>query len=128
MQVLVVINYLKWQYTEGIAEFIRIWGNLLWFFYHFFSVPDLTRTFFQPFKRLQEGYGRGLDIQRYMETFILNFVMRIVGMIVRTVFLAMALLAELLVLVGGTILFIFFVGSPIVIPVGFFTGLTFLFL
>jgi hypothetical protein len=123
MPVLLFFEYIHWLYSDGIKEYIRVWGNLEWFFYHFFSVPALLATFFQPFKRLQEGYGKGLDVGRWTETFIMNTVMRFVGMVVRSVFLGIAFVAEVAVGIAGAVLFILFVGAPVLIPLGLAMGI-----
>jgi len=50
---------------------------------------------------MQEGYGRGFDLGKYFEVFVVNLIMRIVGAAIRSVFLVAGVLAELVTFVLG---------------------------
>lgn len=80
--------YLQWHYSQGLLDLIGIVRNFLWFFYEFFSIPILLKTLFSPFHRLGEKYTHSLNIEKWFETFVVNLLMRIVGMVLR-VFLIM---------------------------------------
>ena len=84
-------KYSLWHYSTAIVDMFRIDGNIFWFLWHFFSVPDTLRTFFSPWERMGERYKKTLDIESLASTFIVNTLMRIVGIIMRTILLFFAL-------------------------------------
>ena len=101
--------YLRWHYSTAFLDIFRIDGDIFWFLWHFFSVPDTFRTFFSPWQRMSEQYQKGLDIEEFASTFITNILMRIVGVIMRTILLLFALIG--------------FFATFIVLFVGFFVWL-----
>lgn len=123
---LVFFEYIAWHYSEGMREFLTAWQNMLWFVYRFFSVSTLVRTFFQPFHRLQESYGRGFDPQRLFETAIVNSITRLVGAFVRTVMIFIAGILSLFVFIVGVVFFVLFLATPIVVPLSMIAGLALL--
>ena len=120
---LIFFEYFAWHYSSGINEFLKAWKNVHWFWYHFFSVPILINTLFQPYRRIQEKYKRGFDPERFFETLIVNLIMRVSGFIVRTVFLLTALIIQILVIFIGILLFILYLGTPIFSLLGVGAGL-----
>ena len=83
-------QYLLWHYTRALREMFSVFGNFMWFLYNYFSIPLLVKTFFSPFERLGEEYKKGLNIEAMLGTFVINTIMRIVGVVMRA-----------LVIVGG---------------------------
>ena len=124
MVAVVLWDSLRWVYARGIVEYLRAWGNLHWFLYHFFSVPVLLQSFFAPFHRLREKKLRGFDLEDWASVIAVNTLMRFVGMIVRGVFLALAVASQLALLVLGAVFFILFatcfVSAPILVIMGIF--------
>src|SRR3989344_1970853 len=102
--------------------------NISAFVYQFFSVDMLLKTFFQPFKRMQEDYTRGFDPSGYAETFIVNAMMRVVGMVIRAVFIAGAACMQIVIGMVGFVFFIAFVGLPFAVPFCVIGGLLLLLL
>lgn len=93
--------YFKWHYTSAFRSILFIWMDLLWFVYNFFSVPMILRTFFSPWKRLGEEPRSGFHPQEFFEALVVNTMMRIVGVIIRTFFLTFAIMALVVTLLGG---------------------------
>ena len=91
-----------------------IWIDLLWFVYHFFSVPTVVRTFLTPWKRLGEETRSGFHPQEFFEALVTNTMMRIVGVIIRTFFLLFAALALVVTLLGGVATLILWPFLPLV--------------
>lgn len=127
MPVLVFFEYITWQYGEGIREFIFAWQNIHWFLWRVFSVPLLVRTFFMPFRRTSESYGRGFDPGAMAETFLVNVVTRFVGMVVRGILLVVALLFQAIMFVTGSILFLWFLLTPAAVPLSILGGILIIF-
>lgn len=65
------------------------------------SITFLLRTYFSPWKSIIDEYPSNLmDYMAIAETFTLNCTTRIVGMIFRTVALAIALTVQIVLLIG----------------------------
>lgn len=128
MVLVVFFEFFEWIYGEGAEEFLKAWKNVHWFFYHFFSVPLMLRSLFQPLKRLKEKYGRGFDPEKFFENLVINTVMRITGFLVRIVFLIIGGAAQLIVFVLCAVFFILFLTAPIFIPAAIAVGLSMLFI
>ena len=101
--------YIFWHYSSALLDFFRIAGNMYWFLWHFFSVPETLRTFFEPWERIREKYYKGLDIEAMASAFVANTLMRILGVIMRTFLLFFA--------------FISFIVLSVVVVVSFFIWL-----
>lgn len=123
---IVLFEFLGWIYGEGVREFVGAWANLHWFFYHFFSVPELLRTIFQPLKRRREIYQKGFDPEKFFEAVVVNTVMRIAGFFVRAALILLALVIEIAVFVLAAAVLVIFLGLPLFAPLGILTGLFFI--
>lgn len=121
------VLYIHWLYSEGIREFFHAWMNYHWFLYHFFSMPVLARTFFAPWRRMQEKPGRGFDPEAFFQRLVINTILRVIGMVIRAGFLIAAAISHILLFFFGGFLFLYFATSPISIPITFFTGFLLLF-
>lgn len=88
---LIFIGYLKWHYGKALLTTITLWKNFSVFIFNFFSIKSLATNFFTPWKRLAESYPKGFHIQESLEIFLVNTMMRIVGMILRTLMLTIGL-------------------------------------
>lgn len=124
MQILTIArDYLVWHYSVALVDITRIWWNYVWFVNHFFSVPDVIRSWIAPFKRLQE---EKVSIMKSPEVFFanlfVNLMMRIVGTVIRTALLAMALLSFLFVIGAGVFIFCTWIVLPVLVGHFFITG------
>ena len=113
---LVLIEYARWHYGDGVSEYLLLWRNFHWFFYLFFSVPVLFATLFQPFHRMREPYKRGFDPEAFFESAFGNFIIRIVGFVTRSSLLLIALVFHAFLFFCGAIIFFGFLSAPILIP------------
>ncbi len=82
MHIRLIPHYIFWHYTRGITDMLQVMKRLLRSVAKLFSLRLMFRTFFDPFERLGEHY-RGGGISGFFETFIVNTLMRMVGMLVR---------------------------------------------
>lgn len=117
------LSYLVWHYTLAIRDFAIIIGNLLWFLYHYFSIPILLKTLFSPWRRLAESYSHNiLRPNDFFSTLIVNSLMRVFGFLVRTVMILTGILMWLSSLVLGILAMAFWILLPIIIPALIFFG------
>jgi hypothetical protein len=120
-------DYIRWHYGRALQSIFEINANFMWFLWHFFSVGLMLSTFFAPWQRIQEEHVHGLDIGNYFSTTIINSVMRLVGIVIRSVFISIGCLAIVLTSVAGILFFVVWLALPLVIIVSFILGFIFLF-
>src|SRR3990167_1057381 len=80
-------DYVLWHYGEGIKNITALGLNFLRFENHFFSQKLLLKTLFSPYRRMQERYKKGFDVEAFLESAIINFITRLVGFLLRSVIL-----------------------------------------
>jgi len=107
--------YFSWHYSRALAGMFVVWSNFLWFIYNFFSIPLLIKTWISPWKRMQERYRGGLDLNNLFETVIVNVLMRIVGFFMRTIVIGMGLIFLLALIAFGAVFFILWLFFPMLI-------------
>lgn len=124
MKVLMLIPYyLSWHYTRGLRNFWGICTNFLWFATNFFSFSVLLRTLFSPYKKLTEKYRGGLDIEKFMESVIVNTMMRIVGFVLRVFVLISGFFAVALLIVIEAAVLVLWLFIPFIIIFFFMIGI-----
>lgn len=120
MQIYLLIpEYFLWHYTAALRLHINIVSNLLWFAYHFFSVPVLVRTLFAPWRRSHISYHLEFHPKVIAETIVLNSIMRILGFVFRFFVLVFGLTVCVLIALAGVVSFIVWFFLPIIIFLSF---------
>lgn len=108
-------HYTIWHYTKGIYEVFIVWKNIIWFTNQFFSIKLLLKTFFKPWKRLHEKHYRSEGVGEFFTNIMINTLMRIVGMVMRSIVIVLGLACMLLAIFSGLFLFgIWFLLPPII--------------
>src|SRR3989338_9094620 len=113
-----------WHYSREISEMIGLFRNLVWFFYHFFSIGILSRTLISPVWRLEEKYrSDGFNPQALFESLVVNLISRIVGVLLRSALIISGLLSEIFLAALFIISFAAWLAFPALIPILFIGGL-----
>jgi len=120
-------HYLLWHYTKAFSEILHVWKNLFWFTFHFFSLPQLLRSYFKPWKRITEARGRAFNFEDLAGFVIVNLISRILGMIIRTSIIISGTLALILLTVGIVVTYIFWFLTPVLLVLGMYYGLVLMF-
>ena len=124
---LLIIQYLRWHYAESLRDLLHIWGNLLWFGYHFFSFRLLLRTLIAPYHLVRETSGRrSVELSVIAENIVYNIAMRIIGFVARIFLLVAGTLFEAIVITAGTVAFITWFALPAVVIGLLIAGVTLL--
>ena len=110
-------EYVAWHYGRALGEIFQISRNLLRHGYDFFSIPLLLKTWISPWYRMKERYGVWTDLEATGEALLGNFVLRIVGFLLRTLVLLFGAIYEILVLFGAVVVCVAWILFPIVIIV-----------
>lgn len=87
-------HYLSWHYSRALKEFFHVAKNLLWFIINFFSLPQLIRSLFAPFRRITEERGNRFSLEDLAGYIIIGIISRVIGFILRLT----------IILTGATIL------------------------
>lgn len=116
--------YFWWHYTTGIKDFWGVASNLIVFVYNFFSINVLAGSLFSPWRRLGEQYTGGFDLAELLSVWTINFLMRIVGAIFRSILIIIGLLFLVLSLVISVASFVVWLLWPFLILGLIVVGLT----
>lgn len=115
--------YLAWHYSEALNDMRKIWKNFFVFLFNFFSIFLLIRTLFSPWHRMQESYGR---IEDFFGNLIVNTLMRLVGAVIRLIFIIMGVVSVLLCAVLGLAVLAFWLVLPFLLIYTFLQGINLL--
>ena len=115
--------YLAWHYSEALNDMRRIWKNFFVFLFNFFSISLLIRTLFSPWHRMQENYTK---IEDFFGNLIVNTLMRIVGAVIRLIFIIMGVISLVLCAVLGLVALAFWLVLPFLLIYTFLQGINLL--
>ena len=118
----IFLQVLIWQFFDAPKAILKAWQNFLLFNLNYFSVPTLLKTFFSHWRRYRYPYGKAFEIWRNIETFIFNIMSRIIGAILRTIFIITGLLLEILIILIGIIIFLGWLVLPFLLVLGLTFG------
>jgi len=118
-----LLSYISWHYGRGLRSVFAVAGNFLIFALHLFSVRELARSLFSPWKQIAYA-RRGLPLtNEALWALWTNIISRVLGGIVRSVLLFLGLLFVLWVGAAMTVFVLFWFVAPILPPLLFVSGL-----
>lgn len=123
----ILILYLQWHFLDVPKNILIGWKNCLRFNLNYWSIALLLKTFFSHWRRYQYSYGRGFDFGRYFEVFSFNMISRVLGAIMRSVFIILGLLTEILIILAGIIALLLWLILPALLIFGLIYGFKILF-
>jgi hypothetical protein len=123
---LTFFGYLKWHYGKALMAVFSFWKNILIFLFNFFSIKNLLGNFFTPWKRLADSYPKRFDIKVYFFTFLVNTIMRIVGMILRFIIIIIGLACCAAFTIFLPFALVIWLALPLIIAALIISGLYFL--
>ena len=100
----IFLQALIWQFFDVPKEILKGWRNFLLFNLNYFSVPILLRTFISPWHRYSYSYGKIFEVWKNIQVFVFNVMSRVIGAILRSVFIIIGILAEILIILIGIII------------------------
>jgi hypothetical protein len=115
---IIILDYLFWQYIEMPKRILRAWRNMLAFGFNFFSVGYCFKTIFSPWKKTIWTYPKGLDISGFLEIFFSNLISRILGFIMKVFVIFSSFIYEAFTLIIGASLLIIWLVMPIIAIIG----------
>ena len=123
----IFLNFIVWYYFERTKMIVQIWKNFLKFNLSYFSTGFLLKTFFSPWRKYRWSYGQGIDIGRYFEVFLSNFVSRVIGSIVRFFLIIVGIIFELIIFLLGIVVIFIWIFLPVILIIIFLKGIKLIF-
>lgn len=117
------LGYLKWHYTRALVATFALWKNILVFLFNFFSIKNLIGNFSTPWKRLADTYPKKFNIKIYSSIFLVNSIMRIVGMFLRSIVILLGLTCCIIYVILLPLSLLIWLALPIVVIYLIITGL-----
>jgi hypothetical protein len=90
---------------------------------NYFSIPELLKTLFSPWRRYNISYGRGFDIKRFFEVLVFNVLSRVLGAIMRVFLIIIGTAIEVIIFFLGILAIFFWLLLPILLILGLVFGL-----
>lgn len=122
--ILIILGYLKWHYGKAVISLSKIWKNFLFFMAEFFSLRLLFHNFFDPWKRMSDNYPKSFNLKKYFYAFLTNLIVRIIGIIMRTLLIIIGLLSLFGLILIYPLAIIIWLILPLIIAALLSTGLT----
>ena len=120
-------QWISWQFFDVPKNILKAWKNYLKFYWNYFSILLLIKTFFSPWHRYKWSYGKGFDIGKYFEAFVSNLISRILGAILRFFLIIIGLLFEIFIIFAGISIFLGWLVLPILLILGLYYGVRIIF-
>lgn len=127
MLLAVLHHYVFWHYTTAFGEIFHVWKNLIWFTINFFSIPQMLRSYFSPWKRMTENRGNTFNFEDLAGFIIINLISRIIGMILRTIVIFLGTLALVFLITAIIVTYIFWLCAPLLLIACLYFGLILIF-
>ena len=93
--------FLFWYFVYIPEQILNRFKNLLKFGVYFFSMENIGRTFFSPWKRLSDFYQGPFDFKRYFESVFGNLISRAIGIFLRVFLVLFFIIFEIIAVVLG---------------------------
>ena len=97
----IFFQFVIWYFWKVPINIILAFKNFLRFNLEFFSVLELIKTFFTPWKRYQEQHSVAFNLNNRIQVLIGNLISRGMGMFIRSILIIIGLLSEALIFVIG---------------------------
>ncbi len=121
------VDYLTWHFIVMPRAIAAAWKDVLDFGLDYFSLPLLIKTLFSPWRRYSWSYPRGFMPAAFLEALVSNFISRTLGAIVRVGLIVIGVIGEFAFVVGGLVVFLFWIALPFLIAFSFFYGIILIF-
>jgi|SRR3989344_9023107 len=109
-------EYVFWHYSQGVRDVMSAWRNVLWFVSNYFSIGLLAKSLFSPWRSLGETKKKsGFDPAEFFGNLVVNTIMRLVGFLIRIVFILVGSALALFLMILMPFLIAFWLLIPFLI-------------
>ena len=116
---MLALNLLTWWYTTGLSIRIKSLGQRLARTADSFSIGQMLRTLFAPFKQIDAG-ASGKGPSEMFQAFLSRFVSRFIGFFMRTIMIIIGLIVLLAQFIIGAIIVAVHLALPLALPAGIY--------
>lgn len=106
------LAYLLWHVTAAFGDLWRLYANMVWFLWNFFSIKILSFTLLSPWHRISEKRSKGSA--GFFGQIIINSLTRIFGLIVRFFVILIGLFSLIIFSVLFLLLFVAWIALPVI--------------
>jgi hypothetical protein len=110
-------QYFIWHYSTALVDFARTASNFFWCIWHYFSIEILARSFFVPWKRLNEAQNG------FIARVIVGISMRAIGILARLAVFAAASVSFVLLSIVSVFAFVLWLILPLIVVLLFIVGI-----
>lgn len=122
-----IFYFIKWYYITAIIDGIYIAGNYCWNIFRVFSVREILRTLFSPYRRTTEEVPSFFrDAGAFFEGILGNAVSRVLGFFVRVFIIVFALVSFVFALTFAALMLCVWLVIPFFVPYMFIQSIEFL--
>lgn len=107
------MSYFRWHYSTSLVSAWTLYVTGIRFIIEFFSIRDFIRTFFAPWKRMRDAVSSVFETQKFFEALVINTLMRLVGMFMKTCVLVFGTAVLISYLVAGGVLWLVWFLAPV---------------
>ncbi len=118
----IIIQGFFWHFYDMPKAIMKGWKNFLYFNFNFFSVFNLLKSYFSPWRKYHSSYGELFEVWKNIETFVFNGMSRIIGAILRTFLIVIGIVIEIFIFFFGLIVIFVWLLLPILIISGLIFG------
>lgn len=113
-----ILKFLLWHYSSGIVGFFRNWKNFLSFVWYYFGIKIHLFSLFSSWHRdISRVPQAGFHPVLLLESFLENIFTRLIGSLARLTVIGLALVLEIILLLGGLALFIAWIVWPVILVI-----------
>lgn len=120
-------DYVRFHYTTALVSYLRIHKNLQWFLLHYFSIPQLLKSLFSPYKQMTEARGSLFDIKAWIGFITINLISRIIGLVARLFIIIIGIFSLAIYTIVSVILYAFWLAAPLLVAYCLLYGIYLLF-
>ncbi len=114
----IIVDWIMWHFWEMPKFLVAIWNNYIMFAVNFFSLPQLLKTLFSPWRRNAWVFPKIFDIQEYANVFISNIFSRLIGFGMRIILIIAGAVFQIFILLAGIIIILLWILIPFIIILG----------
>jgi len=122
----ILFQALSWHFYDAPKEILKAWKSFLYFSSNYFSVPVLLRTFLSPWRKYGDSYGSPVEVWKNLEVFVFNTMSRIIGALLRTIFIILGAFFIIFAFIVGLVVFVVWIVLPLILIFGFLVGINLL--
>ncbi len=109
---MLITDMLTWWYGPGWLHVLQSAKDSTRKLYYSLSVKQMLRTLFAPWKEDRVEGGQGID--QMMQAMVMNLVARLIGFIIRMIFIVAWLMGTALLFLAASVLFVLWLVFPII--------------